>query len=221
MHILITGAGRGLGRALASVSARAGHSVSICSRTAAAGALEHGVRHWFADVADAESVAAFVRGAVGVHGPIDVFVNNAAVLGGKGRIEDANANDVRSTIEVNVTGAFLALAAVLPHVHRPGARLLHLSSYVGRVALPRYGAYAVSKFAMEGLARLAAAENPDLISIAVDPGMVATDMLTAALEGQSVVAGAAPASAESAALRLLALSERLQLADSGTTLTLD
>ncbi len=221
MHILITGAGRGLGRSLASVSARSGHSVSICSRTAPAVALEHGVRHWFADVADAGSIAAFVLGAVSVHGAIDVFVNNAAVLGGKGRIEDANANDVRSTIEINVTGAFLALAAVLPHVRRPGARLLHLSSYVGRVALPRYGAYAVSKFAMEGLARLAAAENPDLISIAVDPGMVATDMLTAALEGQSAVAGAAPASAESAALRLLALSERLQLADSGATLTLD
>jgi NAD(P)-dependent dehydrogenase (short-subunit alcohol dehydrogenase family) len=196
--------------------------VSICSRSAPVGLLEDGVRHWTADVSVVESLDAFVREAIHHHGPIDVFVNNAAMLGSKGRIEDALAEDVRATIDVNVTGAFLATRSVLPHLRRPGGRLLHLSSYVGRVALPRYGAYSVSKFAIEGLARLAAAENPDLISVAIDPGMVETEMLAAALEGVPVSGLASPPSSPNeAAAKLLALSARLAPSDSGTTLSLD
>ncbi|MBT9560842.1 MAG: SDR family oxidoreductase [Myxococcales bacterium] len=222
MHILITGAGRGLGRALASVAAAAGHRVSICSRSAPTAPLEVGIRHWTADVAVVDSVSSFICEAVRLHGPVDIFVNNAAVLGSKGRIEDAGADDVRATIDVNVTGAILAVASVLPYVRRPGGCLLHLSSYVGRVALPRYGAYAVSKFAIEGLARLVAAENPDLISVAIDPGMVETEMLAAALEGLPVSGLASPPTLPSdAAATLLALCGRLSLADSGTTLSLD
>ncbi len=214
-HVVITGGSRGIGAALADECARRGARVTTCARTAtkATAADRQTMR---CDITDSESVAAFVRAAVDAHGPIDVLVNNAGLLGPKATLVDYPLDAWRQVFDVNATGTFLMTKAALPHM-ASGGLLAHVSSWLGRNAIERYGAYCASKFAVEGLARLVAEEHPELISIAIDPGMVQTQMLKAAQESDDVSGNPTPAEAAVAFANCL---ERATSSDSGQTLSL-
>ncbi len=97
--------------------------------------------------------------------------------------------------------------------------MLHMSSYLGRHGLPRYGAYCASKFGVEGIAQLVAEEHRDegLISCSVDPGMIRTDMLRAAMETDDVAEFPSP---EEAAQAFETLITQLSQDDSGRPLEL-
>ncbi|SCL72905.1 Short-chain dehydrogenase [Micromonospora citrea] len=185
---VVTGANRGIGKAVAAQLARDGYRTVLAVRDpargrAAARELPAQATVEQLDVADADSVARFARRLRDRYGRVDVLVNNAAVnydtwqdpLG-------ADLDLVRDTLDVNAIGAWRVSQALAPLMrrHSPGRRIVNVSSESGSLtdmhaATP---AYAMSKAALNALTRLLAAQlAPDGILVnSVCPGWVATDM---------------------------------------------
>jgi len=220
-HIVITGASRGIGRALAQECARRGAHVSLCARS---NSIQDLVSRLAAvggvlDVRDPDAVGAWIEMAVRQFGPIDALVNNAGILGPKCEVAEYPVEQWREVLDINSTGPFVVTKAALPHLRRPGGLAVFLTSYLGRFALPRYGAYCASKFAVEGLARLVAEEHRSegIVSCAIDPGMVQTEMLKAAAETDDV---SEHPTTEQAAAAFADQLERLSANESGQTIPL-
>ncbi|MFM2355930.1 MAG: 3-oxoacyl-[acyl-carrier-protein] reductase FabG [Pseudomonadota bacterium] len=177
MQTLITGAGRGIGRALADRLAADGHSVVGTCR----GAVARPVGWLSMDVRDPSSVraaaAAFGKGA------LDLLVCNAGVLLERGETLEKGYPDTlwAETFAANVTGVFLTVQAFLPNLRRAvGARIAIISSDMGSDARAPGGSYAyrASKAAVLNLGRnLATDLRPEGISVGIyHPGWVSTDM---------------------------------------------
>ena len=193
--ILITGGGRGIGRAIALAFAEPGTMVAIAARTsaqldrAAAEIRQRGAEALplTMDVKDARSVGAgFARLKESVPG-LDVLVNNAGVGGGQ-PVEGSDEEAWRRIIDTNVTGTYLVCREALPLLG-VGARVINLSSVLGRFGVPGYTAYCASKHAVIGFTRALALElAPRSITVnAICPGWVDTDM---AVEGMTIGAAA-------------------------------
>ena len=187
---MITGGSKGLGRALAKRFAEEGAAVSLCARDAdeiaavvseieAAGGRAIGR---VADVTSEEDLGAWLAATLEELGPVDVFVNNASVLGPRVAIEEYPADAWRQVIEVNLTGAFLAAKAVIPALREHGGSMIHVSSGVGDHGRPLWGAYCASKNGLEALSEMLAGELGEygIRSNAVDPGSMRTEMRAAA-----------------------------------------
>ncbi len=185
--VLVTGASRGLGRALALAFGRAGARLAVCSRDAAAVERVGGeirdtgadciVRS--ADVTDADAVAALVAEAESRWGALDVLVNNASVLGPRVPLRDHDPGDWRAALDVNLTGAWICCRAVLPGMRRAGrGSIINVTSGVGDEPRAGWGIYAVSKWALEGLTWNLALEEADrgIRVNAVNPGGMRTAM---------------------------------------------
>jgi NAD(P)-dependent dehydrogenase (short-subunit alcohol dehydrogenase family) len=190
---LVTGASQGLGRALALAYAGEGASLVLNSRR------EEGVRPvaeeaenlgaevlgLAADVSEGANVEGMVRAAVDRFGHVDVLVNNAGLLGSRLRIEDYPEDEWRRVIDANLTGPYLASKATIPHM-REGGSIINVVSGVSVEGRAEWGAYSVSKFGVEGLTQILAAEleGRDIRVNAVDPGGMRTDMRAAAYPGE-------------------------------------
>ena len=179
---LVTGASSGIGEAAALELARRGASVAVAARSveklevlattvSAAGGRVLVVE---ADVADRASVEAMVGRVLEEFGRLDVLVNNAG-LGLSGRVSELRAEDLRYVFEVNTIGPLNCVQAALPHLGR-GARILNVSSVVGKRAIPKVGGYCSSKFALNALSDSLRVEVADLgISVtSVYPGTTRT-----------------------------------------------
>jgi NAD(P)-dependent dehydrogenase (short-subunit alcohol dehydrogenase family) len=195
--VLVTGAGRGIGRAVALRLASHGWRVHAGVRRAADGealraAAASGTLVPVAlDITDAGQVAA-LPGALGER--LDAVVNNAGIVV-SGPVEALRLEDVRAQLEVNVVGQVAVTQAVLPLLRAAGGRVVFISSISGRVASPFFGAYNASKFAVEGLADALRIElRPWGIRVVlVEPGSIDTDLWRRALEtADEVEAGMAP-----------------------------
>jgi NAD(P)-dependent dehydrogenase (short-subunit alcohol dehydrogenase family) len=185
--VLITGASRGLGRALAEAFGRAGARLVLCARGEAAlrrvvADLEgKGVEvEWGAsDVRDESAVRALVDTATERFGAVSVLVNNASVLGPRIPLRDQDLAAWRDVLDINLTGTLVPTLAVLPGMRVRGAgSIVNVSSGVGNVARRHWGAYAVSKWGVEALSRNLALEEADSgirVNI-VDPGRLRTEM---------------------------------------------
>jgi len=125
----------------------------------------------------------------------------------------------QQVLETNLVGTFNVVQAALPHVVRPGGIMLHVSSYLGRHGLENYGAYCVSKFGIEGMAQILAEEHRQegIISCAIDPGMVQTEMLCAAMGTDDVSEHHTPEQAANAFVQIL---QEITLEDSGRPINL-
>ena len=184
---LITGGSRGIGRAIAAAYAREGAGVFICARGAAdlhevvaeirsTGGKAHGRA---GDKGDAAHAKAIVQEAVEEFGKLDVLVNNASLLGPRVPIAEYPVSAWEDVLRVNLTGSFLmikeALKIMMPQ--RSGS-IINVSSGVGRIGKARWGAYAPSKFGLEGLTQVLADELREVgIRVnAVNPGPTRTDM---------------------------------------------
>jgi NAD(P)-dependent dehydrogenase (short-subunit alcohol dehydrogenase family) len=187
--VLITGASQGLGRALALEFGGDGARVVVNARSEGPIGLVAGevegtgaeVLAVAADVSKAEDVERLVREAVARFGRIDVLVNNAGVLGPRVRIEEYPADEWRKVLDANLTGTFLVSKAAIPHMPEGGS-IINLVSGVSVEGRAEWGAYSVSKFGMEGLTQILAAEleGRGVRVNAVDPGGMRTDMRAAA-----------------------------------------
>jgi NAD(P)-dependent dehydrogenase (short-subunit alcohol dehydrogenase family) len=186
---LVTGASQGLGRALALAYAREGASLVVNSRSEegimpVAGEVEGlgaEVLAVAADVSRGEDARRLVEEAVGRFGRIDILVNNAGLLGPRVAIEEYPEEEWRRVIDANLTGPYLVSKAAIPHL-REGASIINVVSGVSVEGRAEWGAYSVSKFGVEGLSQILAAEleGRGIRSNAVDPGGMRTDMRAAA-----------------------------------------
>jgi NAD(P)-dependent dehydrogenase (short-subunit alcohol dehydrogenase family) len=187
---MITGGSRGLGAALARRFAQEGAAVSICARDEdeiavivseieSAGGRAVGT---VADVTSEQELAAWLAETRRALGPVDVFVNNASVLGPRVAIEEYPADAWRQVIDVNLTGAFLAAKMAIPALRERGGSMIHVSSGVGDHGRPLWGAYCASKNGLEALSEMLAGELAEyrIRSNAVDPGSMRTEMRAAA-----------------------------------------
>jgi NAD(P)-dependent dehydrogenase (short-subunit alcohol dehydrogenase family) len=188
-NVLITGASRGLGRALAERMARAGARVVGVARgghalTAAVEAIraEGGEAHAvIADVADKDAVARIAGQAAALVGPIDVLVHNASTLGPTPLrlLLDTECEDLAAVLETNLVGPFRLTKLIAgPMVLRGDGVVVHVSSDAAVSAYTRWGAYGASKAAQDHLSRILAAEleGSGVRVLAVDPGEMDTFM---------------------------------------------
>jgi 3-oxoacyl-[acyl-carrier protein] reductase len=186
---VVTGAGRGIGKAAAIAMAAAGWKVALVSRSK--GELES-VRQvidgrggeaacYVADVSGLEAVRDMWSRVCEAWGAPDRLVNNAAVVEPVGAATEANPLLWARSVEINLTGAFFcARTALKTMVERGRGSLLNLVSGMGLRVFPGFSAYSVSKAGLIHLTRVLAEEvRPYGVTVnALDPGLVDTEMQT-------------------------------------------
>lgn len=174
--VLVTGAGRGIGEAIALRQAAAGWDVFAGVRDSGSGkrlaAAHERIMPVELDVTDAAQVAALPER---LPERLDALVNNAGI-GVLGPVEALSLVDLRRQMEVNVIGQVAVTQAVLPMLRAGEGRVVFISSVNGRMSVPMEGAYCASKFALEGLADAMRVElRPWRVSVSlVEPGPVDT-----------------------------------------------
>ena len=228
--VLITGASRGLGAALARELAHAGARVVLVARDA--GAIEEvarGIRaeggeaHALAaDIADKEAIHRIGGAAAALVGPADILINNAATLGTLPMplLLDTDPEELERVLRVNLVGPFRLTRLLLgPMVLRGHGLVLNVSSDAAVYAYPRWGAYGLSKAALEHMTRLWAAElEGSGVRIAtVDPGEMNTRMHAEAVPESDPSELADPAEAARA---VVALIRRIESVPGGTRVAL-
>lgn len=192
---LVTGSGRGLGRACALALAEAGAAVVVnatrretCSATVAAIQAQGGeALPAIADVSDAAQVQGMVDAALAWRGHIDILINNAGV-NNVHPIDEIGLEEWNRVLAVNLTGMFLCAKAVLPTMRqRRWGRIINMSSIAGlRGALFGDVHYATTKAGQIGFAKtLARTVARDGITVnCVAPGPIITDLIEANITGE-------------------------------------
>ena len=185
---LVTGASRGIGRAIAAQLAHDGWAVCInyierrdCAEDLAARLTAEGCRVMVrqADVADKAAVDAMVRDIETTFGPVSLLVNNAGITS-QCLFQDVTSEMWRRHFAVNVDGAYHTTQAVLPHMlHEHEGCIVNISSIWGLRGASCEAVYSATKHALIGLTRSLAAElGPTGIRVnCVAPGVIRTDML--------------------------------------------
>ena len=190
---IVTGAARGLGRALATALAARGWRLVIDARRAgeldaAAADLRRltAVTTVPGDVTDADHRAELVAAAREL-GPLALIVNNASTLGASPlpRLDEIDVDVLRKVFETNVI-APLALVQQADKYLIDGATIINVTSDAGVEAYEGWGGYGASKAALEHASRVLAAERPDLRVLIIDPGDMRTEMHQDAFPGDDI-----------------------------------
>ncbi|MFC0562074.1 SDR family NAD(P)-dependent oxidoreductase [Halalkalibacter alkalisediminis] len=186
--MMITGASRGLGKTLALYFAKQGTNLAICSRNALeiqavqreAEQLGAEVVAVTADVSNQADVERFVSITEHHFGQIDILINNASIFGpGPLYLSDYPEYEFKKVLDVNLLNPFLVTKRVLPGMLARGTgSIINLTSEVGQTGYAEWGAYAVSKFAVEGMTQVWADEldSTGVRINLVDPGEMDTVM---------------------------------------------
>jgi 3alpha(or 20beta)-hydroxysteroid dehydrogenase len=199
--VVITGGGGGIGRAtarlLAAGGARlllvdrdAGRLEEIAGELAASGAQ---VRTRTADVTRSQDVRGYVEEALAAFSRIDVFFNNAGIIGPIGPLAELSEDDFDEVMAINARGVFLGLRHVLPvMLEQRSGSIINTGSLSSERGLPGTSAYNAAKHAVLGLTRSAAAEvaHAGIRVNAVLPGMIDTPMLQEVTSGFGDAEGA-------------------------------
>lgn len=184
---LITGAGRGIGRAIALAYAGFGTDLALVSRTrmelqtVAAEVEQLGRRALVivADIADPTDVQRMVDETLAKFGQIDILVNNAAIAGPK-KVIDLSLTEWQQMIDVNLTGVFLCSQAVLQHmIDRRQGRIINISSGSGLRGSPSNAAYSATKAGVVRFTESLAGEVREfgIKANVICPGPIKTEML--------------------------------------------
>lgn len=193
---LVTGGGRGIGRAISEALAAAGAAVAVVARsseqlletvrriTATGGrALAH-----TADVTDRQAVEQAVAAIERQFGPVDLLINNAGQAKPFGPLAEIDPDEWWRCLEVNLRGPLLCSHAVLPRmIRRRRGRIINVASGAGTRAIPALSAYVVSKAALIRLTENLAAEvrGQGIQVFAIQPGTVRTAMAKEALASEA------------------------------------
>ena len=188
---VVTGASRGIGRAIATrlaaqgatvvAAARGENAAAIAGEIATAGGKAEAAA---VDVSDTATIDALVRGTLARHGRIDILVNNAGITRDQLMLR-MKRDDWDSVIATNLTGTFALTQAVLkPMIRQKGGRIICISSVVGQSGNAGQANYAASKAGIIGFAKAVAQEvaSRNITVNVVAPGMVETDMTRAITE---------------------------------------
>jgi 3-oxoacyl-[acyl-carrier protein] reductase len=184
--VVVTGASRGIGRAVAERAAQAGARLALCARNGdaverVAEAIRQAGGEALAaacDVSSPREVARFAEALAGLGAP-DALINNAGVVA-RARLDEMSVEAWDEVVGVNLRGAFLMTRAFLPAMRaRRAGRIINVSSISGRQGTARLTAYCAAKHGLVGLTRALAEETrEDGIQVnAVCPGSVDTEML--------------------------------------------
>jgi NAD(P)-dependent dehydrogenase (short-subunit alcohol dehydrogenase family) len=216
--VVLTGATRGLGRALVPELVAAGCIVVGCGRSAAHVAelaKQFPAPHSFAAV-DVTDPVAVTRWAKSVATP-DLLVNNAAVMNTPAPLWEVPADEFDRLIDVNIKGVANVIRAFVPRMVAAGRGVIvNLSSGWGRSTSPEVAPYCASKYAIEGLTKALAQELPaGMAAVPLNPGVIDTDMLRQAWSDGASAYPKADAWAKRAAPFLLGLGAK----DNGKSLS--
>ena len=197
--VLVTGASRGIGRAIAIGFAKAGFDVVLNDIDRQEDMLRSAAREIealgrravtvFADVSRKDEVTAMVTTGIEVMGKIDCLVNNAGILTSN-RIESLTEEEFDRVFSVNMKGVFLVTQALLPHMRaRRYGRIVNIASIGGKLGTPGQAHYSATKAAVMGFTRVLAEEaGPDGITAnCICPGLVMTEMGKVNLSDQASI----------------------------------
>lgn len=182
--VLVLGASRGIGRAVALASAKIGFPIGVGCRKLADGEavvreiteLGGRARTVVTDVTDHDSVVAAVVATHGFGPGLAGVVNNAGVIAPLAGIADADPDAWARAVKVNLIGAFHGIRAALPMLV-PGGVIVNLSSAAAHFPIPGWSAYCASKAGLAMLTRATVTEHGKKVRVyGVQPGMVDTDM---------------------------------------------
>ena len=200
---LVTGASRGIGRAIALELARDGaHVVALARTQGALEELDDEIRALGGeatlvpcDLADFDALDRLGAALYQRWGRLDVFVGNAGVLGPLSPLAHVDVKDWNRLIAVNVTANWRLIRSLDPLLRASGAgRVLFVTSSVAHQARPFWGAYAASKAALDSLARTYAAETAEsgVTVMIANPGRTRTRMRAQAMPGEDPMTLPAP-----------------------------
>ncbi|HEY0813703.1 MAG TPA: SDR family NAD(P)-dependent oxidoreductase [Pseudonocardia sp.] len=196
--VLVTGASEGIGAATAGLLAARGAKIAAAARSIdRLNELTSELEDSFAiqaDMAQPESITAMVDGVVEHYGRIDILVNNAG-RALHSAVADVKIADFQSIIDLNVYGPLLAMQAVIPHMRKQGGgSIVNVSSDVSKMAIPTVGAYAATKYALNGLTLTARAElaQDGIVVTVMYPGQTATNFGKNAAVDESMASAPPP-----------------------------
>ena len=220
--ILITGATRGLGRALAEEFIRLGHVVIGCGRSQTEISRlqnQFSAPNDFAvvNVADDGQVAIWAKRILSSHGAPDLLLNNAALINRNAKLWEVPAQEFSDVIDVNIKGVTNVIRRFVPAmVERRSGVIVNFSSGWGRSTDAEVAPYCATKWAIEGLTQALAQELPSgMTAVPLNPGIIATDMLRSSFGGSASSYPGPETWAKSAVPFLL----KINSADNGKPLT--
>lgn len=184
----VTGAGRGIGEAIAIALAKEGVNVGLLARTEEAlkgvaeeiGALNVKVAYAPADVSSLEEVKQAIEKLTSELGPADILINNAGI-GGFEKLVDTDPTEWKKIIDVNLMGTYYVTHSVLPQlIEKNGGDIINISSTNGLNGAPGSSAYSASKFGVIGLTESLAQEvrRNNIRVTALTPSTVVTELAT-------------------------------------------
>ena len=213
--VVITGATRGLGRAMTEEFIRLGHVVFGCGRSEKGiGELRRrfGKAHQFdrVDVASDEQVQAWAKRLLGSRGAPDLVLNNAGVINRNAPLWKVSSEEFGQVIDVNIKGVANVIRHFLPvMIERGSGAVVNFSSGWGRSTDAEVAPYCATKWAIEGLTQALAQELPaSVAAIALNPGVINTDMLRSCFGGSASAYPSAEQWARKAVPFLLELGPR-------------
>jgi NAD(P)-dependent dehydrogenase (short-subunit alcohol dehydrogenase family) len=191
-NIVLTGAGRGLGRAMVERFVAAGHVVFGCSQSKdrvaeLRGKFKGPHRFEAVNVTNDEQVARWAKNVLDEGGPPDLLLNNAAVCNKNARLWEVPPDEFDWVIDTNIKGIYYVLRHFLPAmVARKQGVIVNFSSGWGRSTSPEVAPYCATKYAVEGLTLALAQELPEgMCAVPLNPGIINTDMLQSAFGSEA------------------------------------
>lgn len=223
-HVVITGASRGLGRAMVPEFLRRGWTVSGCGRSEQAMAelqAECGEPNYFrsVDVVSDQSVADWAASVIDRTGAPHLVLNNAALINKNAYLWQVPADEFSAVIDVNIKGVANVCRHFLPAmIERQSGVVVNFSSGWGRSTSAEVAPYCATKFAIEGMTKALAQELPGgMAAIPLSPGVINTDMLQSCMAGGANGFPTADVWAKTAVPFLLELGPK----DNGQSLRID
>lgn len=189
--ILITGVTRGLGRAMADTFIAQGCAVAGSGRSAAAISelTDSYPEHSFSvvDIADYAAVARWQETVVRDFGVPDILINNAGVINKNAPLWEVPVEEFSQVMDVNVKAVYYVIRQFCPlMISNGGGVIVNFSSGWGRSVSPDVAPYCASKFAVEGLSSALAQDlPPSMVSVALNPGVIHTEMLESCFGAQA------------------------------------